>query len=104
VHPVHDTTVVPQDDRIGKIHFADEPGMLDDLAHRGEFGAVIEPVHRVDLADGVHRHSLDRQIPAQRDQAIHIPGAKALLGRPKVVLLPHEGSLAHARRLRFTWG
>jgi hypothetical protein len=34
--------------------------MLDDLANRGDFSASVEPVFRVDLANRLNGHLLDR--------------------------------------------
>jgi len=66
------------------------PRVLGDLANCGYLGASIEPVRPLDFADRAHRDPFDRQIPAQRDEAIDIPCVEALLCRPEVILLPHD--------------
>lgn len=90
VHAVHDSPVVPQDDRIRDVHVADQLAMLDDLANGGNLGASIKPVRRIDFGDRVDGHSLNRQIPAQDDETIDIPGVESGLCRPEVVLLSHR--------------
>ena len=48
MHSIHDATIVPKDDRILGVYLRDQLGVLGNLADRGNLGAPIEPVRRVD--------------------------------------------------------
>ena len=79
---------------MGQVDFRGQSHVFDYPTNRGDDRAVAEPVVRVDLGNRIEGHVVDGQTSAQPDDAIDIPGIKALLARPDVVLLPHFPSLA----------
>jgi hypothetical protein len=85
VHTIHYSPINSENDRVGQIDGLNKAYVLGYVTHR-ELG----PVRRVQLPDGLDRHLLRREVAAQFDEPIHIPRIKAILTRPKVVLLPHR--------------
>lgn len=84
MHPVHDSTIDSEDDRVRQIRCLNKTHVVGYVAH-GE----LRPVRSVQLPDGVDRHLFDREIAAQLDEAVHIPRVEPGFPRPEVVLLPH---------------
>ena len=94
MHAVHHSTIGAQDDGEARIDLGDKPGVLHDRTNRRrEVG--VEPVGRIDLANRVEWHELDRQTTCQLDQSIDVPCIAALVSRPKVILLAHSAEISH---------
>lgn len=93
MHSVHDPVIGSEDDRVRRIHLANEAEGLYDLPNRGPL-PLIEPVLGVDLREVIKRDLLYRQMSNQSYQVVNVPRIHPALGRPEVVLLPHRLSLA----------
>jgi len=93
VHSVHDPVIGSEDDRVRRIHLANEAEVLYDLPNRGPL-PLIEPILGVDLREVIKRDLLYRQMSNPSYQVVNVPRIHPALARPEVVLLPHRLSLA----------
>ena len=100
VHPVHDSAVGTEDDRVRDVHLGDEPDVLDDSPDSRDDRSVLEPVVGVDLGDRVEGYVEDGESLAQLDQSIDVPRVEAVLAGPEVVLLPQRQAVSPGRRPR----
>jgi len=92
VHSVHDPVTGSEDDRVRRIHLADEAEVLYDLPDRGPL-PLVEPVLGVDLREVIKRDLLYRQMSNPSYQEINVPRIDPATAGPEVILLPHRLSL-----------
>ncbi len=78
-----------------RVRTLDQLHVFDHPADGRTLGAVAEPVDGVHFRYGLERDLANRQVLAQLNQTIDIPGIESSLARPQVILLAHEAS--------FTW-
>ena len=93
VHSVHDPVTGSEDDRVRRIHRANEAEVLYDLSDRGPL-PLIEPVLGVDLREVIKHDLLYRQASNTSYQEVNVPCVDPAFTRPEVILLPHRPSLA----------
>src|SRR6476660_7766378 len=92
VHSVHDPVTGSEDDRVRRIHLADEAEVLYDLPDRGPL-PLVEPVLGVDLREVIERDLLYWQRSNPSYQKVNVPRIDPALAGPEVILLPHRLSL-----------
>ena len=77
MHSVHYASVLAQDDRIGEIHFLNEPNLVDDASNRWRW-SELEPEVSVNIGDGIERHLSDRQVGAGSDEIVNVPSIQPI--------------------------
>jgi hypothetical protein len=96
MHPIHDSAIGGQDDRVRGVYLLDEPCVQRELPDCER----LSPVDGVDLPQGIERHLLDRQLVAELDQPSHIPGVDAPCTGLGVVLRSHARLVQQLNDLR----
>jgi hypothetical protein len=94
MHPVHHTTVEPEDDRMRQIHFLNQPNVIHHPPNCWPLKLIIEPIDGVDLLDRCQLHFSDRKCTTQLDQSVDVPRVEAVFAGPEVILLSHLRSIA----------